>query len=326
MWPEWILAPADRTRLATHPQPLTLPELARWWVAGQTSPRVLLASPLPRPNEHWLAPAVRKPTGVALGHGDFRPVLRPHTHPPQPVAPNLYQGARPAFLSVALATRTSTCVDLQQPLLRATVQLSTPLVLSCSCSLRSGEVLTEAGRAAMLLVARAVAEADPAKHAKLNDEGMDLLDLDPQLGLQPFFALIAARLTDALLRPRHPSARLECCAAFVVHYDSSMSPDLGRNRQRIHEDCSDVTLNICLHASQDMQGGELCFASQPSLMPSVLAAVRTALGEQEADLVPHPDMFATLPVGTGTSLLHRGRHVHATAPLTAGSRTNLVLW
>ena len=64
-----------------------------------------------------------------------------------------------------------------------------------------------------------------------------------------------------------------------------------------HFDNSEVTLNVCLSASADRVGGDLVFG--------------------DGTAVAHRPGYA---------VFHRGSAVHAATELSAGSRTNLVLW
>lgn len=82
--------------------------------------------------------------------------------------------------------------------------------------------------------------------------------------------------------------------AFVVDYSPKTQRSLAW-----HHDTSDVTLNVCL--GREFKGGDLQFFAGRNRTFTVKQVV-------------------------GRAIVHRGSHGHRALPLTAGARTNLILW
>jgi predicted 2-oxoglutarate/Fe(II)-dependent dioxygenase YbiX len=121
--------------------------------------------------------------------------------------------------------------------------------------------------------------------------GSDLRGLLTRL-VQRHVAPIAARHY-----PEFPRGLRKHPYGFVVDYDVGKQRSLAS-----HCDSSDVTLNVCLGHS--WEGGELLF--------------------YDADGHKRPDFSLVHKVGQ--AILHRGSHAHRAAPITRGSRSNLILW
>eukprot|EP00756_Hemistasia_phaeocysticola_P056658 Hpha_TRINITY_DN3302_c1_g1::TRINITY_DN3302_c1_g1_i1::g.172473::m.172473 len=94
--------------------------------------------------------------------------------------------------------------------------------------------------------------------------------------------------------------------AFAIRYAPGSNMKL-----QLHRDDSDVTLNLCIHSSEDHQGNEVMFEGSESLVgqPNPMTHERTP--------VAIPQLWAAV---------HWGRHPHETAPLVAGERTNIIIW
>ena len=123
----------------------------------------------------------------------------------------------------------------------------------------------------------------------MNERGflLDEAGLTPTV-TEPLFAF-AARLARRLYPDLEAVDHHRC---FTVEYEVGGDVDLAA-----HFDNSEVTLNVCLSASADRVGGDLVFS--------------------DGTAVAHRPGYA---------VFHRGSTVHAATELSAGSRTNLVLW
>jgi len=84
--------------------------------------------------------------------------------------------------------------------------------------------------------------------------------------------------------------------AFIVDYEMDKQRALAA-----HDDSSDVTLNLCLGTK--WESGELVFYDKAGKKP-----------------------VFTLEHRVGQAIVHRGKHIHRAKPITAGARTNLILW
>lgn len=105
--------------------------------------------------------------------------------------------------------------------------------------------------------------------------------------------------------------------AFCVHYNTTQQDTSGAK----HMDPSDVTINICLATSPDMQGSVVRFFGTQSVRqrrPAVVinATPTTTTAAVTSFCVRQKPGYATL---------HWGHHPHETTPLLAGDRTNIIL-
>eukprot|EP01130_Rhizamoeba_saxonica_P003053 TRINITY_DN1325_c0_g1_i3.p2 TRINITY_DN1325_c0_g1~~TRINITY_DN1325_c0_g1_i3.p2 ORF type:complete len:172 (+),score=40.48 TRINITY_DN1325_c0_g1_i3:564-1079(+) len=89
--------------------------------------------------------------------------------------------------------------------------------------------------------------------------------------------------------------------AFIVQY--KMDEQKGLN---IHFDQSVLTLNLCL--GKEFSGGDLFFKG-----------LRSDPESQEAENFVYSHV-------RGTSLLHRGEHIHGAEAISEGTRYNLIIW
>ncbi|KAL7567735.1 hypothetical protein ACA910_012068 [Epithemia clementina (nom. ined.)] len=133
--------------------------------------------------------------------------------------------------------------------------------------------------------------------------------------------------------------------AFCVHYNMTQDDTSGAK----HTDPSDITINMCLYTSPDMQGSQVQFYGTESLFqhnvvphPATTNSTSTAnrsrgqpfQKEDEHDetnhnhnhstAVGHPTTFYVRQK-QGYATLHWGHHPHETKPLLAGARTNVIL-
>lgn len=94
--------------------------------------------------------------------------------------------------------------------------------------------------------------------------------------------------------------------AFCIHYNMEQDDTSGAK----HTDPSDITVNMCLEKTADMQGSEVLFYGTNSLNDEVAdPTIENFLVDQEPG-------FATI---------HWGAHPHETMTLRGGRRTNIVL-
>mmetsp|Transcript_37620 Transcript_37620/g.58732 ORF Transcript_37620/g.58732 Transcript_37620/m.58732 type:complete len:557 (-) Transcript_37620:65-1735(-) len=83
---------------------------------------------------------------------------------------------------------------------------------------------------------------------------------------------------------------------------------------KIHCDKSDLTLNLCLHASDDLQGSTVGFYNDRS-------------GEGSAGSAPEEvDRVYTHKHRVGNAIMHDGEQFHKTDAITCGTRCSLILW
>jgi hypothetical protein len=111
--------------------------------------------------------------------------------------------------------------------------------------------------------------------------------------------------------------------AFCIHYNTSQEDSSGAR----HMDPCDITVNICLQASRDMQGSQVMFYGKQTLsnIPTTLncPAQKTTAEEEVADESSGFSFLVEQIPGTAT--IHWGHHPHQTLPITAGKRTNVVM-
>mmetsp|Transcript_55565 Transcript_55565/g.104528 ORF Transcript_55565/g.104528 Transcript_55565/m.104528 type:complete len:382 (+) Transcript_55565:2-1147(+) len=96
-----------------------------------------------------------------------------------------------------------------------------------------------------------------------------------------------------------------CCDdhhAFTVRYAASEQPGLD-----MHHDDADVTLNVCLSASVDLEGSGLSFCG--------------VVGASD-----HRKHRFTLQHQVGRAVIHLGVHRHGADDVHAGTRQNLIMW
>ena len=95
--------------------------------------------------------------------------------------------------------------------------------------------------------------------------------------------------------------------AFCIHYNTSQND----TRCAKHTDPSDITLNMCLQCTENMEGSQVLFYGTCQLH-----------GITTSEQVPRVFAVRQKP---GYATLHWGHHPHQTLPLRKGKRTNIVV-
>ena len=107
---------------------------------------------------------------------------------------------------------------------------------------------------------------------------------------------------------------MELFTAFAIWYKHD--DGLANSGLRLHQDDSDLTVNLALRSDQD--GCKVRFEGAQHLTQPLPRGGGGAPGAYspytEVDLPP------------GYALLHRGRHPHDVTPIEAGERWSLILW
>eukprot|EP00537_Pseudo-nitzschia_pungens_P014090 CAMPEP_0172388350 /NCGR_PEP_ID=MMETSP1061-20121228/5470_1 /TAXON_ID=37318 /ORGANISM="Pseudo-nitzschia pungens, Strain cf. pungens" /LENGTH=306 /DNA_ID=CAMNT_0013118227 /DNA_START=75 /DNA_END=995 /DNA_ORIENTATION=+ len=132
--------------------------------------------------------------------------------------------------------------------------------------------------------------------------------------------------------------------AFCKHYDSSQWDTVGK----LHMDPSDITVNMCLHKSEDAEGSYVLFhgtkqlqnldaecgngsaggdpnadgKSDESREASKTGAAAAAVAKAEAEANGDRFLVSQEP---GYATIHFGDHPHETTSLRRGSRTNVIM-
>ena len=106
---------------------------------------------------------------------------------------------------------------------------------------------------------------------------------------------------------------LELFTAFAIWYKHD--DGLANSGLRLHQDDSDLTVNLALLSEQD--GCKVRFEGAQHL---TLAG--SSLSNRAGVYTP----FTEVDVPPGYALLHRGRHPHHVTPIEAGERWSLILW
>ncbi|CAB9497055.1 expressed unknown protein [Seminavis robusta] len=103
--------------------------------------------------------------------------------------------------------------------------------------------------------------------------------------------------------------------AFCVHYNADQTDSSGKK----HMDPSDITVNVCLENTDDVEGSQVLFYGSKKLENvDIDDNDNENQNEQERFLVPQEPGFATI---------HYGSHPHETTPLSSktGRRTNVIV-
>jgi hypothetical protein len=97
--------------------------------------------------------------------------------------------------------------------------------------------------------------------------------------------------------------------AFCVHYNMEQSTTSGSK----HMDPSDITVNMCIEKTDDVEGSQVLFHGTKKLESSN----SNYIDDSKSFMVPQEEGFATI---------HFGSHPHETLPLIKGGRrTNIIL-
>jgi hypothetical protein len=100
--------------------------------------------------------------------------------------------------------------------------------------------------------------------------------------------------------------------AFCVHYNMDQLNTSGSK----HMDPSDITVNMCLEKTDDVEGSQVLFHGTKKLENSNVDD-KSTIDDPTSFLVPQQEGFATI---------HFGSHPHETLPLLRGGRrTNIIL-
>lgn len=78
----------------------------------------------------------------------------------------------------------------------------------------------------------------------------------------------------------------------------------------VHQDRYDLTLNICLHATPDLEGSTVSFFNEP----------------EETGEVPGGSVAYRLQHRLGWAALHTSMQWHCTDPIKCGERDSLIVW
>lgn len=116
--------------------------------------------------------------------------------------------------------------------------------------------------------------------------------------------------------------------AFCIHYNTSQDDTSGGK----HVDPSDITVNLCLEKTQDVEGSQVLFyGTQQLFTPQRMDVNNMDKTEDDAarTSVISPkesgDFSFLVEQEEGYATIHWGHHPHRTMPLTSGRRTNVVL-
>jgi hypothetical protein len=100
--------------------------------------------------------------------------------------------------------------------------------------------------------------------------------------------------------------------AFCVHYNTDQSITSGSK----HMDPSDITVNMCIEKTDDVEGSQVLFHGTKKLENS---------NGDDKDIIDDPTSFI-VPQEEGFATIHFGSHPHETLPLIKGGRrTNIIL-
>ena len=248
-----------------------------------------------------------------------------------PLAPALFAadhgdvldgGLAPAFKAASRAARDG--ASARSDALRAHLRAEAPGVVSFPC-------FTAAFCATLLAEVEHAARDGAAGPRLARPNGMNRYGLVlNQIGLEPLLTTLLARhvapLAAALFGAE--GARADDHHAFVVRY--ARGEDVGLD---MHEDDSDVTLNVCLGkvfegatltfcgalGDDDDDGDEAGDEAAAGGGGDVAARPRVRGGA-------HRRKSATYAHEVGRAVLHRGRHRHGADDIAAGERVNLILW
>lgn len=121
--------------------------------------------------------------------------------------------------------------------------------------------------------------------------------------------------------------------AFCIHYNLQQHDTQCAK----HTDPSDITVNMCLGCSDDMEGSMVVFfGMQPLLLTGKdcisdgtpakeESGVDTKLPVEVDDGTAANKIVFAVKQNPGYATIHWGHHLHQTTRLTKGSRTNIVL-
>jgi len=159
----------------------------------------------------------------------------------------------------------------------------------------------------------------------MNKYGVSLDEMGISEGL--IVPLLCKYLTPicSVLFPHWGGSNLDSFKAFTVNYELGKDLELAQ-----HYDNAEISINISL--TDGFEGGDLHFGEMkindmielPSTSKRLSHLYETESDEDEEHF-KQPNQL-TMNHKLGWCILHCGRRLHRAAPLTRGSRTNLIVW
>ncbi|CAK0891033.1 unnamed protein product [Prorocentrum cordatum] len=130
-----------------------------------------------------------------------------------------------------------------------------------------------------------------------------------EIGLGPFMDQLLSHFLTPVFRVLFPdlmAAGIDSHHSFIVRYKMGQDTSLG-----VHDDNSEITLNVALCDPEQYSGGKLALyhrerCEHPQLLKLDSPYIHCA--------------------GTGTALAHSGDLLHEVLPLTGGERAGLIMW
>lgn len=130
---------------------------------------------------------------------------------------------------------------------------------------------------------------------------------EPDFPFELVFQNVAQAMTTYFQLDSMDDVRLD--DAFCVHYNTSQMDSSGAK----HTDPSDITVNLCLERSHDVQGSQVKFYGRRSIHGVKI--------EEDKELNP----IILVEQQQGYATIHWGDHPHETLPIERGQRTNIIL-
>lgn len=135
----------------------------------------------------------------------------------------------------------------------------------------------------------------------------NILD-DPAFPFEAIYKHIGGALTAHFV---DSADELRLDDAFAIHYNTSH----WNTKVRKHTDPSDITVNLCLERSTDLEGSHVLFFGRKELRN---------VGEAPLGQVSQNELFR-VGAESGWASIHWGQHPHLVTSLVNGHRTNVVL-
>ena len=133
----------------------------------------------------------------------------------------------------------------------------------------------------------------------------------------PFYSILTAEIGDAVVKNFKIQSlnEIRLDDAFCVHYNMTQGDTSGDR----HVDPSDITVNMCLEKTKQVQESHVLFYGTQALEGSQHSP-------QDAQHSPKDDSFQFLVEQIpGYATIHWGHHQHETVPMKGGGRrTNIV--
>ncbi len=112
-------------------------------------------------------------------------------------------------------------------------------------------------------------------------------------------------------------AELRIDDGFAIHYNESH----WNTKVAKHMDPSDITVNLCLERSDDLEGSQVMFFGRQSIRCAAQPGDPEYFDEAERAASSN---FLVTPM-TGWATIHWGHHPHLVTSLSKGQRTNVVM-